>query len=212
MKASFCCLVAKLNIRVVFAWFCSGPLKTKLLMDFLNTDAKKNRRLVRSSLQLLRTSAHFELWERSFLNCAARPKSAIRVSAPVVDACCIACVDVCRLHMHSAHSQPRHATRRCTCRWAASARRARWPAPWCSSPRTTPATSPARSVRFGLSVSSRRLSASIGCQLSIVECVTAVAALGGSVASQSAHRFVVFFAVQDFLVDGGLCAAYVTPE
>lgn len=35
---------ARENIRVNA--LCPGPLKTKLLMDFLNTDAKKNRRLV----------------------------------------------------------------------------------------------------------------------------------------------------------------------
>jgi NAD(P)-dependent dehydrogenase (short-subunit alcohol dehydrogenase family) len=35
---------ARENIRVNS--LCPGPLKTKLLMDFLDTDAKKNRRLV----------------------------------------------------------------------------------------------------------------------------------------------------------------------
>jgi NAD(P)-dependent dehydrogenase (short-subunit alcohol dehydrogenase family) len=35
---------ARENIRINS--LCPGPLKTKLLMDFLNTDAKKNRRLV----------------------------------------------------------------------------------------------------------------------------------------------------------------------
>ena len=44
MSRELACIHARENIRVNA--LCPGPLRTELLMKYLNTDEKKNRRLV----------------------------------------------------------------------------------------------------------------------------------------------------------------------